>query len=461
MTHVPRRNPCLTALAFVACFPLGGCAGGAEGGGPHPEDAAVDASAAVMDAAPEAASDAADTGAGAPGKDTGESGACAELLTGEGPFGRVLSGSAQFYRQHTVVGQQLPDPREGRLSVLAYFPGGRRAGAPFYLAMPGTYPRPGIFMSKRFALNEDLGVPVLAGLGIGNDLGASWKGALVGPSGGLVGEASLNFAFGTDVADTATAAITLCPGAEVPPAKLLGDDRVFVPTLPLYFAPTAPFDEGNLPAVKVRAGDLEVPVKLTIHRDFSGNNAWLVTPRAAFPPNRAIVLDLAGAHDLLGRPFVLENVPAPLVTTASVKDFTFATTPPFGAVASKGSSLMPLAFIANGQLVFGYSGMAYPGVALVSLGDPGAKTKAVFRIGVDCRPGFGQASLSSTAALVAAGGETTAIPLACGPVREVVISLPGPGPLWLSVVLSPDRGHPQQLPPQGGNAVQVDEIAFE
>jgi hypothetical protein len=385
--------------------------------------------------------------------------ACATPLVGATAFAQVLSGTGDFETE--VPNAPIP-VRSATIAVHAYFPSGRRPGQPVILAMPTRWPRPGLAWSTPQILDATAGIAAIPGPGIdiANDLGTGFSGALVGPDQGLQGTGFSNFAFGTDVADSGRGPITLCPAGDVPAAILTSNDPAFVPNLPLWFAPSAPLDEKNLPAISVDSGGKNVPVKVTLERQFMAGTALVLTPVGAFPPNQPITIELGGLADPLGRPFVTA-APPPLRTTATVTDLTFDTAPPAGAVVEQG----PVSHgtnVADGVLVLGDRN-AFGASALVALGDPGAKTKVRLHGQWDCGA-FRQAPSeeSRTLVIVGAQGEASPVMLTCGPPQDAVVDRPGAGPLWLSFAGPPNRSHPQFLPPGPTSiAAKIDSITFE
>jgi hypothetical protein len=456
-----RATSSLSVLCLVALLAASGC-GDDDGTGVAP-DAATDAppEAPAADVTPETASETgSETGSEAgveAGVESGPTSACAPL-SGDGAFGALLSGEADFIAYGSPVG--TPPPRRARVDVHAYFPEGRRPGKPVYFAMPTRYPRPGISTRGPFLIGADLGIPRSDDFTIIDDLETLVKPALVGPDQGLEGEVQKNFAFATDVGDGARAQMRLCPIGSAPAPVLAGDEPVAVPTLPLWLTPSAPPRPETLAQLKVTAAGVDVPIRVEFARaDATGyhvGSGITVTPLAAFPPGAALTVDATGVLDRLGRPFTVSALPAPLITTATITDRTFSTAPPAGAVA--GSHTQATKFepgsLRVGQRLFS---AAPPARALIAIGDPGGKQIRV-RVGVSCDSGL----LISTAALVGQRGESAPLALACGTPVDQVVSAPASGPLWLSVVVEPKRSHPQSLPtPAGSNEVVLDEVAFE
>jgi hypothetical protein len=384
--------------------------------------------------------------------------ACATPLVGATAFGAVLSGTGDF----ETDAPNSPTPvRPKTIAVQVYFPAGRLPGKPVILAMPTRWPRPGLAWSTPQILDATAGIAAIPGIGIGDDLATGFSGALVGPDQGLQGTGFSNFAFGSDVADSGRGPITLCPAGDVPAAILTSSDPAFVPNLPLWFAPSAPLDEKNLPAISVDSGGKNVPVKVTLERQFLPGTALVLTPVGAFPPNQPITIELGGLADPLGRPFVIA-APPPLRTTATVTDLTFDTPPPVGAVVEQGP-VWHGSNVAGGLLTVGDRN-GFGVSALVALGDPGTKTKVRLHGQWDCGA-FRQAPTeeSRTLVIVGAQGEASPVMLTCGPPQDVVVDRPAAGPLWLSFVGPPNRSHPQFGPPPGPTSIaaQIDSIAFE
>ncbi len=365
-------------------------------------------------------------------------------LTGDAPFGRVLAGEGVF-----AIKDGPPMP--AGMSVHAYFPGGRRPGQSLYLALHIQHPqRPWLAVTGPFMIDENGGIAAseVTGPRFYDGYGTVFfKGALIAPDRGLDGEGHINFAVLSDVAVTGYAAfLRLCPTDDpLPPASLVGDNLPMAPTQSLRLVPSAPIDPADLDAVEVRADGKPVPVDLAL------GEALVVTPRSAFPPGKVITLELHGLTDRIGRAVSVSNVPAPLVTTATVTDLGFDEPPPAGAMASWG-----LVTLANDRLRVG--GEHASARALVALGDPGVDhTHARLRLHVMC-PG---ALLGSTIALVTARGDVSRVPLTCDLEKDEIVPLPGPGPLWLSIVVTRIPGHHQHTPPPLANIVSLDEITFD
>jgi hypothetical protein len=393
------------------------------------------------------------------GAETAPPGSCAAPLVGATAFGKVLSGTGDL---ETDIPNSPTPVRPKTITVHAYFPAGRRPGQPVILAMPTRWPRPGLAWSMPQILDATAGIPAIPGIDIADDLGTGFSGALLGPDQGLQGTGSANFAFGTDVGDSGRGPITLCPAGDVPAATLTSNDPAFVPNLPLWFAPGAPLDEKNLPAVSVSSGGKNVPVTatVTLRQPFFAGTALVVTPVVAFPPNQPLTIELGGLADPLGRPFVIA-APPPLQTTATVTDLTFDTAPPVGAVVEQGPAGHG-SNVAGGLLILGDRN-AFGVSALVALGDPGARTKVRLHGQWDCGA-FRQAPTEQSRSLLIVGaqGEATQVALTCGPPQDVVVDRPAAGPLWLSFAGPPNQSHPQFLPPGPSSvAAQIDAITFE
>lgn len=406
------------------------------------------------------AADVAETGVEAgqeagPGAETNPT-RCPEPLAGEAPFARALSGEGQL----TSLNPTDPRPaRPARIEVHAYFPGGRRLGAPVILAMPGRYPHRALFFPAAVTLDASAGVAG-KGLHVRNDLGFGFSGALIGPDQGLVGEGHANFAFGTDVADEARGPITLCPSGSVPAPELITDHETFSPTQHLQFAPTAPFDPTRPPDIQVTAAGKPVAAGLQQGHIYFGTGgvSWWVVATSAFPPNQPVTIDFGGAHDVLGRPFTVRRLPAPLVTTAVVADRSFATLPPAGALAVGGGTDRTTVVLNDGALVIGTGPSDSEGQALLALGDPGSAASVRILAGLDCKiPNVGSVGVD----LVSEAGETARIRVECGAPQAVTVQRPGTGPLWLSVIVGGGWRHPQVLPRPPADRLRLDDITFE
>lgn len=369
--------------------------------------------------------------------------ACANTLSGSSPFGVRLSGSA------TLTITSPPGGSTSRnLAVDVYFPHGRQAGAPVILANQVRWDKPGV-AAQSAILDGDLGATVTwwgkAGLNGMEDVRID--GRLFGAADGIAADANVNVGDpGSDAGKEGKGRVRLCPNGAVPVPELVPQGS-YGPRSTVLLAPTTPPDTTTV-HVAVSEGATGIPVSVV-----ASGPPIEVTAATAFPPNQALVFDIGGMKDVLGRAFVLTAQPTPLLTTATVTDLTFATAPPDGSIATT------VQFTTNGKLGLNVSATNGPYEVLVALPDPGAATGLAAQLAWQSYYACAGVEL----AVVGADGavetyqhqlESEPMPLAAS------VKLPASRPLWLSVKVLAPPAIPQRLA-VGGCTLTLSSLAFQ
>jgi len=335
---------------------------------------------------------------------------CQESLSGDQPFGRHMAGKVTLYPQFDG------SPVGTNFEFDVYFPAGRVYGAPVVIAHRTAFPAPGLATDVRL-LDADLGTDVA--LSVHEQQAWSFDGQLLDGDGGVFGTFSENLADpGTDVANPASGAGTLCPSGPVPLPVIEGGGS-FAPTSPIRFVPEVPLDEEQLAvAATCEGAAIDVSVQWV-------DGAVVIRPVEAFPPNGTVLFDLSGTTDILGRELTLQQDYVPLTTTAVVSDMSFEALLPQGAIATTGDWQVD-----NGALRLGVGAptAATAFDAVVALPDAGAFD--ALRI----KASAGDNCTSVRFAVVTQDGHAAEVAVA-GPGEEIDVAdaLAGAGAQWLSV----------------------------
>jgi hypothetical protein len=320
-------------------------------------------------------------------------------------------------------------------------------------------------------------------------------GDLLPGGGGLQATVSKNFSSpSTDVADSRTAAMRMCPSGEAPAPALQLSAPTLGPLSTFGLNSTTPLAPDAMTALRMASplGPVAFKVSSTdsSSRYANGPN-FTLAPVSAFPPGQALTFDTSGVKDLLGR-----NVPATVVgtqvltTTAVLTDLTLAATPPAGAMACSncaasdfpgvdGGAATGMArctgggTVSQGVLTVGPAGSSLRGKAVDALLALPASTASKLRVrmvvgdandgGAGCATGGSYRSLrAGVAAVVGPNGEAS-VPqnLACdGAVSDRVFDLPKASPLWLVVHLEGYAPMPYMSPVSDPPAFSIDELEF-
>lgn len=356
---------------------------------------------------------------------------CQTPLSGTEPFASRLTGVATF----TADGGEVVKREDVSRDV--YFPNGRTSGGrlifsrpsgDYALALATTLDSELHATVPNFSVGESGWPSTFNGQSANTSAMISLSGQVVGPDDGLDATLVATILSGDVLLGTAQAKVMLCPSDEVigPGTLRSASNRPF-PLSVFSWAGNVPLDPETVPAHPVLVDG--VPLAGDVGVTWTGLS---FRPIQHLPPGVTPTVDLAGLRDVLGRPLTLLTELSPaLATTAAVTDLTFETPPPVGATATTGAPVV----VDGGTLTIDGKGAEYE--ALIALGDAGTASHATILLSASC--GSIGTTPGMSAALVAADGRLTAIPLRCDDFpAEVVVPIPSPGPLWLAVLIPRD-----------------------
>lgn len=363
-------------------------------------------------------------------------------LSSTDPVAYVLRGEADIAPPEGTP--RLPDTHIEE-TIVAYFPSGTGEGAPVVVTHRLDWPVPGVARFDGVIEGGRVTGVALAGSAALQDF--SLVGEIDLAAGCFVGEARRNVARpDTDIAMEGTGRIELCATSEVPPLPALS--WIGMPASPLGDVTVAAAVPTDGLAFELTANG--APVTTTVE---VVNGSFVIRPVAALPPGSEIDLTVAGV-DVLGRSLVLTDASAALpVLGAVITDLTLDTEPPSGAISA------PVWSAERGSVVVGASMIGYRLAASLAIGEPPSGATSV-RVTSRASCIYGDVR----AGVVAPDGAVSPIAVTCGPVGEpadVVVAIPGEGPLQLVLEVVPPTPRPQWLPPPMRDSFEVSAIAFE
>jgi hypothetical protein len=414
--------------------------------------------------------------------DANPSAACDTALSGAGPFAVKVSGSASFPSSYSASA-----PMTSTITAYAYFPKGRVAGGTVQLSVESRVVSGLYFFGAPVTIASDLSAPRLS-VG-GHDLLITAD--LLSGSGGLQATVDANFASpSTDVADSRTASMLLCPSGAAPTPSLQVLAGLLSPLAGLEINSATPLPADALAAMTITSSVGTVPfavaAQTAVSRYATGPN-FTISGSPAFPPGQLLTLDTSNVHDVLGRPVPVSFVQTRVLSTTDViSDLTFATAPPGGAVATSGCSAAGSAAVdasvptgestctgspsvSNGTLTIRRAQLAGRNVDGLLALPPTSATKLRVRMAIGDSSSGGSSCLdgtqytsakTATVAVVGPHGESSPpLELTCdGTLANHVITLPNASPLWLTVHIQAYDPMPYMLPAPGPPPVVIDEL---
>ena len=378
------------------------------------------------------------------GGDTAPDGAAAaacDPISGTGPFAVRLTGSGVATDD---AGSPYPSGSMVTGTLDLYFPKGRVAGEELVAVRTG----PAGPKVMRTVLDSTLSA---RGLALYDPAcGSGVSGDLIGPTGGMVGVATINLGEPwSDVLDLRHGYVTMCRLGEVPKQELTLASGGLPPLDPVALRAARPFASYSASAITAKTATGPVGIKL-----LTGETGVLITPTApTFPLSEATTIDFSTLRDVLGGPLSFTSIRIN-ATTSTVTDLTFSTLLP------EGSFIGTTPTVSSGVLRLGGSVSPTNFSTALAIGGVPGKTSVRLRHRMACSSGV----LPLTLEIVSfAGKRVSASPKCSATLDDEKLTLPGDGAYLLVAQTRTGPRYPcnygSSAPSFG--AYELDEITFE
>ena len=364
---------------------------------------------------------------------------CATPISGVGPFGVKVRGTAEFHGGGTPDGGSLG---EATVDLDLYFPEGFNPGAQVVAAHQSLC-LPSL-RSVTFALDEKkAGRFELYGAYEGYQ-DFDFDAEILSDGDGVVASVGGDFNSGSYNLTRGTAQVHLCPVGEPDPPTLVQHGEVTAPNKSIVFIPGAPMKQEDL-SLTVSAGGASAPLASTIHDGLV--DAY---PFRMFSPGAASTVSPNGSVDIIGRAVTVAPVRL-AYTTDSCDDLTFADAPVGGAVYG--------GTVRDGAVWWASNDTWYNQVLLVALGEREGSTMRV-TLTMQCD----DSTLKIPFSLLSETEIVTTTQIGCSPDAQIVtLEAAGKQRYWLVAVRTVEETCPYYSPKPRYPAVQlfVDEVVFE